>query len=88
MAASRRHDLCSSFAIYVFSNARSCILVIGWDTDAESWSCKPSLLLETEAALKEEYPMYMRLSDVSDVTGIKQNRATRDFLEGLTIYTF
>lgn len=50
--------------------------------------CKPSLLLETEAALKEEYPMYMRLSDVSDVTGIKQNRATRDFLEGLTIYTF
>lgn len=50
--------------------------------------CKPPLLLETEAALKEEYPMYMRLSDVSDVTGIKQNRATRDFLEGLTIYTF
>lgn len=50
--------------------------------------CKPPLLLETEAALKKEYPMYMRLSDVSDVTGIKQNRATRDFLEGLTIYTF
>lgn len=50
--------------------------------------CKPSLLLETEAALKEEYPMYMHLSDASDVKGIKQNRATRDFLEGLTIYTF
>ena len=50
--------------------------------------CKPPLLVETEAALKEDYPMYMRLSDVSDVTGIKQNHATRDFLEGLTTYTF
>lgn len=50
--------------------------------------CEPPILLETEAALKKEYPMYMRLSDVSDVTGIKQNRSTRNFLEGLTIYTF
>ena len=38
MTACRRRELCSSFTVFVYCNARSFVLVTGVNIDAESWT--------------------------------------------------
>nr|DAF99029.1 MAG TPA: hypothetical protein [Siphoviridae sp. ctDmR33] len=49
---------------------------------------KNKLLIETEALLKEDFPLYMRIGDVMRAIGTKKNTIARELVAGLTTYRF